>query len=107
MEVERRLAKVVAVARQDSLRVEPEVEVQRVSVVEAFEANVRCRRQRFLHVAGTDEEIDVVHRSVVGAAVVTLGQDAALEDDHRDLARAQRVQVRPCQRGRLLLLVGQ
>src|SRR5207249_11628085 len=87
VEVERRLAKVVRVVRQDGLRIEPEVEVERVSVVEALEADVRGQRQRLLHVTGTKEEIDVVHRSIVRALRVALGQASALEDGHRDPAR--------------------
>ena len=101
VEIERRLAKVVRVVRQDGLRIEPEVEVERVSIVEALEADVRGQRQRLLHVTGTKEEIDVVHRSIVRALIVALGQDTALEDDHRDPARAERIQVRAGQRGEL------
>src|SRR5207244_3903888 len=86
VEVERRLAKVVRMVRQDGLRIEPEVEVEGVSVVEALEADVRGQRQRLLHVTGTKEEIDVVHRSIVGAPRVAPGQHTALEGGHRDPA---------------------
>src|SRR5262249_6352845 len=103
VEIDRRPAKVMRMMRQDRLRVEAEVEVEGVSVVEARETDVGRRRQRLLHVAGTKKHIDVVHWPVVGTAVVPLGQDAAVASDPREPARTERIRVRAGKRGDLSL----